>query len=467
MSSDDQLEAAFQAASPAEKSIIQARLKWVNSARPKQIPVDGADIWMALAGRGFGKTRTAVEDAWWYAFLNPGHRIAFVAPTNGDLRRTVFRGISGFASVVPEAFLKGGNWRDAYNNTHFELTFANGSMVIGYSSKEPERLRGPEHHRAYCDEFAAWENMDTYDMLQFGLRQGEHPQTIITTTPKPIKEVREIVKAAQSDAGVVVVRGSTFDNKDNLSPRFLKRIKDRYEGTRLGRQELYAEILQDVEGALWTHEVVERQRMAAVPRDDEALFQAFMDEFETIVVSIDPAVTARVKSDETGIIVAGKRTKERDAIVLEDLTMKGAPVEWAIAARDAARRWGADRIVAEVNNGGDLVKYLMGTVREEDSDFWKYREVRASRGKAVRAEPVATLYEREKVWHCGRLPQLEEQMFMMTSDFDGKVMGFSPDRVDAVVWAITDLLIGHQLGAPLGPEIVELEDGMDPFGPAV
>ncbi|WOJ89897.1 terminase family protein [Methylocapsa polymorpha] len=302
---------------------------WSAKARPEQLPPPGNwSHWLILAGRGFGKTRTGAE--YGRSIAEAGvSRIALVGPTAADVRDTMVEGESGILSICPD-------WsRPTYEPSKRRLTWPNGTIATMFSSEEPERLRGPQHHVAWCDELAAWSNVgETWDMLLFGLRLGAHPRTTITTTPKPIKILKELV--ARNGQDVVVTRGSTYDNRANLAPAFFSQIVRRYENTRLGRQELNAEILEDIEGALWSRSSIELGR---VSRD------YFLD-FQRIVVAIDPAVSVGEDSDETGIIVAGI-DYEGEGYVLEDLSGRYSPTEWATKAIGAFRRHRADRIVAE------------------------------------------------------------------------------------------------------------------------
>ena len=260
-------------------------------------------------------------------------------------------------------------------------------------------------------------------MLMFGLRLGDDPRAVVTTTPKPIKIIRELI----ADPTTVITRGSTYDNRANLAPAFLQQIVRKYEGTRLGRQELNAEILDDVPGALWSRALIEETRWP-VHRNIPALVR--------IVVAIDPAASTGEDSDETGIIVAGKDANGH-GYVLADQSGRYPPTEWARAAIALYRQHKADRIVAEVNNGGDMVE---ATIRMVDPNV-SYAKVHASRGKVIRAEPVAALYEQRRIHHVGAFPTLEDQQCAFTTDFDRKAAGFSPDRVDALVWAFADLLV--------------------------
>lgn len=396
-----------------------ARAKWQARARPNQITPDGDWLtWVILAGRGWGKTRTGAEDAAWSGMANPGWRIAVVAPTAADARDTCIEGDSGLLNVLPREAVQ------TWNRSLGELILINGTRYKAFSADEPERLRGPQHHRAWADELAAWRYPEAWDQLMFGLRLGEHPQAVVTTTPKPTPLVKALVAAKTSN----VTRGSTFDNAANLAPSALQMLKDKYEGTRLGRQELEAEILGDLPGALWSLSTLDAYRLRETPQ------------MGRIVVAVDPAVTATEASDEHGIIVAG--LSDQRGIVLEDASLSGSPNEWARRAVSLYRSWGADAIVIEVNQGGDMVAH---TIRTIDPNV-KIKEVRASRGKHVRAEPIAALYEQGRVAHVGAFPALENQMTQMTTNgYEGEG---SPDRVDALVWAMTELFPGMTERAP-------------------
>lgn len=376
-----------------------------------------------LAGRGFGKTRLGAEDAIWYAACNPGAQIAAVAPTHSDVRGTIFEGVSGLiACASPELIAD-------YNRSNQELRFTNGALIRGFSAEKPDRLRGPQFHRAWADEQAAWQYPEAWDQLMFGLRLGSAPQVIVTTTPRPTPLIRALAK----DARTHITRGSTFDNAEHLAPDALVRLRERYEGTRLGRQELFAEILDDLPGALWQREWFDSYRISQAP------------EMQRIVVAVDPSGTAGAsdEGDSIGIVVAGKGIDGR-AYVLADRTCKLSPDGWARRVVAAYHEFGADRIVAERNFGGAMVESLIRTVDRRVS----YKEVTASRGKAVRAEPVAALYEQGRVSHVGAMPELEDQMALMGPD--GFVGEGSPDRLDAAVWALTDLMLGLQPHARTG-----------------
>jgi phage terminase large subunit-like protein len=386
---------------------------WQSLARPEQLPPPGDDwsVWLILAGRGAGKTRTGAEWVRGLAESAAIERIALVGPTAADTRDVMVEGESGLLSIAPNSF------RPLYEPSKRRLTWPNGVTATMSSSEEPERLRGPQHGAGWLDELGAWRNVkETFDMLQFGLRLGKRPRQVITTTPKPIKLLRELMKRSN----VAITRGSTYDNRANLAATFFTEIVRRYEGTRLGRQELNAELLDDVQGALWNRDVIEAKRLPAE--------YAEKIEFERIVVAIDPAISVSEDSDETGIIVAAKGFDER-AYVLEDLSGKFSPTEWATRAIAAYRRWSADRIVAEINQGGEMVA---STLRVVDPNV-PLRVVHAKRGKLIRAEPVSALYEQGRVSHVGTFEALEDQLCMFAPGVND-----GPDRLDAVVYALSD-----------------------------
>lgn len=389
---------------------------WASIARPEQLPPAGDDwtIWIYLAGRGAGKTRSGVE--WVRSLKGTVSRIALVAPTAADCRDVLVEGESGILATSP-------NWdRPVWEPSKRRLTWSNGAIATLYSAEEPDRLRGPQHGAALCDEFAAWPNAQmTWDMLMFGLRLGKRPRVMITTTPRPIKVLKDLVSRAGRD--LVLTRGKTSDNAANLAPTFLSAIVSRYAGTRLGRQELDGDILDDVPGALWSRDNIDALRIS--PGSEPAM--------RRIVVAIDPAVSVSETSDATGIIVAGLGD-DGHGYILDDLSGKHSPVEWAVKAIAAYRRFGADRIVAEKNQGGQMVE---STLRAVDRDV-PIRLVHASRGKFVRAEPISAFYERHRVHHVGAFPELEDELCSFEPGSNE-----SPDRLDALVWAMTDLMLGY------------------------
>jgi phage terminase large subunit-like protein len=417
------------------KQANDLKYNWEFWARPEQMAPLGTDwnVWFINAGRGFGKTRAGVE--WVREQVKLGKkRIAAVASTNSDIERVMVKGESGFLNCcfAGDKTYKGKEMGfPEWSPTKRSLSWANGAKVEFYSAEEPERLRGPQFEAAWCDELAAWnKDQGTWDMLQFCLRLGRHPRICVTTTPKPTKLVRTILKDSKGDdPKVVITSGSTFDNSANLAPTYLEAVKAQYEGTRLGKQELYAEMLEEAEGALWTTDTLDGCQIA---RKD-------LPPLNRIIVAIDPAVTSNAESDMTGIVVAGIDVNGR-GYVLGDYTDKLSPQGWASKAISLYHQYGADRIVAEVNQGGDMVRQ---TIHGED-DTIPYKAVRASRGKYARAEPISALYERGLVFHVrdpeddtANLNELETQM--RTWEPLGSIG--SPDRLDACVWALTDLMM--------------------------
>jgi len=393
---------------------------WRSKARLAQLPPQGNwNVWILLAGRGFGKTWVGSSYINELAESGRAKRIGLIAGTAGDARDVMIEGESGILNTAP-------SWcRPEYEPSKRRLTWPNGAIATAFSSEESDRLRGPQTDFIWGDELASWSDaQSTWDMAMFGLRLGTHPRCVVTMTPRPIKLLKDLLKREGDD--VVVTRGSTFDNAANLAPPFLEAIRKRYEGTRLGRQELNAELLSDTPGALWQQDWIDRDRVEALPWGN----------LTRIVVAIDPAVTSGEDADETGIIVAGV-----DAIgvayVLEDASGRYQPHEWATKAINLYRKHHADRIIAEVNNGGALVE---NTIRSVDPNV-SYRAVHASRGKVTRAEPISALYEQGKVHHVGTFQQLEDQLCAFTSDFSRASAGYSPDRLDALVWAITELTL--------------------------
>ncbi|HXP29719.1 MAG TPA: terminase family protein [Stellaceae bacterium] len=390
---------------------------WRFWARPSQLPPEGQwRVWLLLAGRGFGKTRSGAE---WVRMLveqRRARRVALVAPTAADARDVMVEGESGLLAVAPPDF------RPLYEPSKRRLTWPNGAIATCFSADEPERLRGPQHDAAWCDELAAWRYAEAWDMLLLGLRLGSDPRVVATTTPKPTRLVRALIAAE----GTFVTRGATRENLRNLAPQFLAEIVKRYEGTRLGRQELEAEILEDAPGALWRRDALEGERRK--PGEVPSL--------RRIVVAIDPASSSAEGADETGIIVAGLG-EDGHGYVLDDRSGRYAPERWAKEAVALYRKRAADRIVAEVNNGGDMVQSVLRTVDASAS----FKAVHASRGKVVRAEPVAALYEQGRVHHVGCFPALEDQLCGFTAGFDRRRAGSSPDRLDALVWALTELMV--------------------------
>ena len=388
------------------------RLKWINMARPKQLTPHGDwSIWLILAGRGWGKTLTGAQDMAWFGLSNPESRIAIIAPTFADGRDTCVEGESGLLSILNDETIAN------YNRSLGEVVLHNGSRFKTFSADSPERLRGPQHHRAWCDELGSWKYTETWDQLMFGLRLGQNPKVVITTTPKPIPIIKELAKRKD----VHVTSGSTFENEKNLADSAVIALRERYAGTRLGRQELFAEILEDVEGSLWSRDMLQSAMLK---------FNEKLPDFKRVVVAVDPAVTANKDSNETGIVICATDHKGQ-YYVLNDISGVYTPDTWAKKTVEAYESYKADKVIAEVNNGGDLVQKVVKTVDPNVN----YKAVRATRGKFVRAEPIAALYEQKRVKHINRFSLLEDQL----CTYNPEISSISPDRLDALVWGLTEL----------------------------
>ena len=404
-----------------------ASLPWLFEfwALPHQLPPEGDwKTWVVMGGRGAGKTRAGSE--WVRAQVEgatpdaPGHarRVALVGETFDQARDVMVFGESGILACSPP------DRRPQWEAGRRRLVWANGATAQVCSAHEPEALRGPQFDAAWVDELAKWKKAEeTWDMLQFALRLGEHPQQMVTTTPKNVAVLKRIL----GNASTVTTHAPTEANRAYLAESFLAEVEARYGGTRLGRQELEGVLLEDVEGALWTTAMLEGCRIETAPA------------LTRIVVSVDPSVTGGAASDECGIVVAGVVAEGAPsswrAVVLEDASIRGGPTDWARAAIAAMARHGAERMVAEVNQGGDLIESV---IRQIDP-LVPFRALRAGRGKGLRAEPVAALYEQGRVRHLRGLGTLEDQMCRMTvGGYRGKG---SPDRLDALVWAIHELIV--------------------------
>jgi phage terminase large subunit-like protein len=401
-------EAIINSLTPQEA--MSLAYDWPTWARPEQLyPGHDVSRWLILAGRGFGKSRTGAEFVRWQVETQGVRRVALVGRTAADVRDVMVNGKSGLLSVCPP------NNAPIYKSSEAMVIWPNGAIAKMYSGDKPDSLRGPEHEVAWCDELAAFRYADdAWSNLLFGLRLGKTPKVVITTTPKSTPLIRSLI----ADKTVHITKGTSFDNKANLPTSFFEEIIKRYEGTRIGRQELYAELLADNEGALWKRENIESARVSQVPT------------LTRIVVAIDPSVTSNDESAETGIIVAG--VAGDNYYILADNSLRGTPHQWAMAAVGAYRTHKADRLIGEANNGGDLIE---ANIRTVDKDV-AFKKVHASRGKATRAEPIASLYEQGRIHHVGYFAELEDQM---CSWQPGET---SPDRLDAMVWAITELSSG-------------------------
>jgi len=390
------------------------KYRWELHAREKQILPEGDwQTWLMRMGRGAGKTRTGAETVRIWKDNNP--IIHLVGATAADVRDIMVEGKSGLVNTSPK-------WDKAvYHSSKRKVTWNNGAYALLFSADEPDRLRGPECYKAWADELATWRYPDAWDQLQFGLRLGDNPQCIVTTTPRPTKIIRELA----TDPTTHQTIGTTYENRANLAKSFMDKIIKKYEGTRIGRQELNAEILEDVEGALWSSKLIDPYRVSKAP------------ELVKIVIAIDPAVTSSKTSNETGIIavgyanVMGRNGVEQHYYILDDYTGIYTPNQWATKSIQMFDYLEANEMIAETNNGGDLVE----TVIKGIDPTIPYRKVHASRGKVTRAEPVVGLYEQGRVHHVGSLAKLEDQM----TTWDAGAGDPSPDRIDALVWGVTAL----------------------------
>ena len=400
---------------------MQARLRWIRAARPEQLtPAGEWRIWLILAGRGWGKTRTGAEDIAHYALWHEGVRVAVVAPTFADARDTCMEGESGLLALLPRRCIK------AWHRSYGTLVLNNESRIKIFSAEQPERLRGPQHHRVWCDELGAWEKPEAFEQILFGLRLGDDPRLVVTTTPRPTALLRGLVDRSGRD--VVLTRGKTRENVGNLAPSVVRELEQRYADTRLGRQELEAEMLDLTDGALWTKDVLDCE-VTAVPA------------MVRVVVAVDPALQGRPESDETGIVADGLGV---DGVyyVLADPSGKYASDVWAARAAQLARDLRAEKIVVEVNAGGALLTRIL----QQYAPDVPCVPVHATHSKWDRAVPVAALYEQRRVRHGEAMPELRAQMLRFTPE---EVARHSPDRVDALVWAVTLLAQQGQGSVPM------------------
>lgn len=397
--------------------------EWRFWGRPNQFaPAGDWTIWLLLGGRGFGKTRSGAEWVREEVESERMGRIALVAKDAGDARDVMVEGESGLLAISPPWF------RPRYEPSKRRVTWPNGAVATLYSDADPEALRGPQFDGAWADELGKWRYAEkTWDNLQFGLRLGLRPRQVVTTTPRSLPLLKQII--ARSDT--ILTAGSTYENRANMAPAFFAQVIRRYEGSRLGRQELEGHLLEDVAGALWQRAWLDKQRVAKAP------------DLKRIVVAVDPPASSEEGADECGIVVAGKSADDH-AYVLADRSGGGmTPSAWASRAIAAYHEFEADAIVAEANQGGEMVKAVL----QQADNTVPIKLVHATRGKAVRAEPVALIYEQGRGHHVGTFAEMEDQMCVMTLDYDRSRQG-SPDRLDALVWAITELLPGHRSREP-------------------
>ena len=406
--------------------------EWAFFARPEQLPPETDwRTWLFLAGRGAGKTRSGAE--WIRHKVRTGSmQLGLIAPTSADARDVMVEGPSGILAV---SWAHDKDPKRRYTGIpHYEpskrrLTWSNGAIATCYSAEEPDRLRGPSHSAIWCDELAAWQSPQAaWDMAMFGLRVGQHPQVMISTTPRPITLLKDLLKAKTT----VVSRAETYANRRNLAGAFLSQIITKYEGTRLGRQELAGELLEEIEGALWTLAMIDAQRVRA-----DVVNRAMM---QRVVIAVDPSGCAGsddTRSDEVGIVVVG-RGQDGNGYVLQDASGHYSPEQWARTVCGLFDVWAADRIIAESNFGGAMVDHTIRSVRKTAP----VKLVNASRGKFQRAEPIAALYEQGKVKHAGAFPAMEDQLCSFAAHgYQGER---SPDRADALIWGLSELMLQHE-----------------------
>ncbi len=409
----------------SEEERRELRYHWRLWARERQLPPPGDwTTWLVMAGRGFGKTRAGAEWVRLICQAQPEARFALVGASLGEVRAVMVEGESGILATSPPG------QAPVFEPSLRRLTWGNGAQATLYSAGEPESLRGPQHSHAWCDEIAKWENVNAraercWDNLLLGLRLGEQPRVLATTTPRAVPLVRRLL--AEPEDQLVVVHGRTDESRDNLSGRFLRDVTRRYGKSLLGRQELDGELIEDLPGALWTRTMLEASREDAAASPPAR-----------IVVAVDPPASA--SGDACGIVVCALGEDGLGRVLADCSMEKASPEKWARAAANAADKWQADRIVAEANQGGAMV----ASVLRAAGLALPVKLVHASRGTAARAEPVAALYEAGRVKHCGQFPQLEDQLcgLMAGGGYEGP--GRSPDRADARVWGLTELMLNQR-----------------------
>lgn len=419
----DKKEILSQLSSEEQEALLRLWAVW---ARPEQmIPrtclCHGGNwrTWLILAGRGWGKTRTGAEATREWAENAESEYITLAASKALDIRDVMVEGESGILAISPN------NFRPLYEPSKRRLTWPNGVKALLLSADEPDTFRGPQCGKAWADELAKWPYPEAWTQMMFGLRLGQKPQVIVTTTPRPTQLIRDLIKRTTTHT----TRGTTYDNAANLAPDFLSEIIQEYENTRMGRQEIHAEMLDDNPGALWKRDAIDALRIQKAPL-----------KMRRIAVGVDPAITSNEKSDETGIVTVGigdckcKGHTETHGFVLRDDSGIYTPDGWASKVNDTYKDVEANMVVAEINKGGDLVVSNLRTVNKA----LPVVTVRATRGKAIRAEPIAALYEQGKVHHVGAFQQLEDQL----CDWNPMVDADSPDRLDALVWASSQLMLG-------------------------
>lgn len=428
------------------EQLAAVQAEWPLWARPSQIePAGNWRTWLILAGRAFGKSRTGAETVRRWAMNYPGCHIALVGRTAADVRDVMVRAL--MTAWRGGQFSRGDERVPIHEPSKRALVWPNGSRATTYSAEEPDQLRGPQHDFFWCDELAAWPASAArdrelgsrtlaeevwYEALLPGMRGSgecrvrvERPRGVVTTTPRPRRLVRDIM----AEADTVTTRGSTFDNAANLPADYLEQMRRKYEGTRIGRQELYAEILDDLPGALWSYANIDDHRVRKHP------------DLVRVVIGVDPSGSDKDGSDEQGIVTAGIG-RDGHGYVLEDATCHEKPDGWGKAVVRAYQKHRADAVCVERNFGGDMARFVIEQAAANLKATVHFVEVTASRGKIVRAEPISALYEQGRVHHVGdELRELEEQMRGYVPAEGGK----SPDRMDALVWSLTELMLNEPL----------------------
>ncbi len=422
-----------------QAEIERRKMRWSNFARPDQLlPTCLAPngqpwtYWLILAGRGWGKTRTGAEAV--REWVKTNRFVNMIGATADDARDIMIEGESGILATCPKIE------RPRYRKYARKLEWPNGAVSLIFTADEPERLRGKQHEKLWCDELAAWRYKEAWDQAQFGLRLGATPQAVVTTTPRPTRELRDLV----SNPATVVSKGTTYDNRSNLAPSFFTQIISRYEGTRLGRQELNAEILEDNPNALWKRSDIDKGRL----RPEE------MPPLQRIVIGLDPSVSDSMEHDLAGIIAAGKGAGQwRDhGYIIRDKSILATPLGWARQVISLYGELQADRVIGEINNGGAMIEVTLRTIDPNVS----YKTVTASRGKLTRAEPYAAMYEQGRIHHVGSFPELEDEL----CDYDALGDQPSPNRLDALVWSLHELFGESNPGQGLFDYLQEQYDDM-------
>lgn len=404
---------------------------WELWAHPGQVPPETVwHVWLIMAGRGFGKTRAGAEWVRRVAENDPAARIALVAASLGEARQVMVEGPAGLLAAAA------GGLRPRFKPSQGVLTWPNGAVATLFSAAEPETLRGPQHSHAWCDELAKWEQSSgraeaAWDNLMLGLRLGERPQAAVTTTPRAVPLLRRLL----ATPGIEVSRGATYANADNLPPGFVHSVTAQYGRSLLARQELDGELIEEIEGALWSRALLEECRETAASAPPRR-----------VVIGVDPPASAH--GDACGIVVCALGEDGIARVLADSSLRRPTPERWARAVAEAARTWQADRVVAEANNGGAMVRSVLLAA----DIALPLRLVHASRGKAARAEPVAALYEGGRVRHAGQFPLLEDELCGLLAGGTYEGPGRSPDRADALVWALSELMLGRRAS----PRVVQL-----------